>query len=64
MNQPSTYLRKVNCSKLPEFTTVVNINNHEVKMEVDTGAGVSIVSELIWNKITPKSYTVQPSSWN
>lgn len=57
------YLREVNCPKVPEFTTVVNINNHAVNMEVDTGAGVSIVSEAVWNKIAPKNYTLHPSPW-
>lgn len=34
----------------------MNINNHEVKMEVDSEAGVSIVCESIWNKIAPVLY--------
>lgn len=41
----------------------MNTNSHEVNIEMDTGAGVAIVCELVGNKITPNSYTVYPSPW-
>ncbi len=46
----------VNCAELPrKYLLPISLNGHQLKMEVDTGAAVTLVNEFVWNSIgSPK----------